>query len=73
MFNLDVNHLMLWSCRLSSVDQGILPPPGHASHERVLAMLARQDALRADYQASLHQETGCKSAFYFERERLLAI
>ena len=39
---------------MSSVEKGILPPPGHASHERVLAILARQDALKADYQASLH-------------------
>ena len=44
---------MLWSCRLSSVDQGILPPPGHVSHEDVLRKLNRQDALIA----SLNQET----------------
>ena len=44
---------MLWSCRLSSVDQGILPPPGHVSHEGVLRKLNRQDALIA----SLNQET----------------
>ena len=39
---------------MSSEEKGILPPPGHASHERMMANLGRQDALKAEYQASLH-------------------